>query len=93
MRKLISIIFILIISIQCLPIKEMGKCLFDNQFVEEEVCKGGMEKAKNFQVIKDVAFTEFNMNFINLVDDHIARRKTALHKPPITDIVAPPPNA
>jgi hypothetical protein len=93
MRKFFTISFLLIICIQFLPIKEMGKCLFDNQFVEEEVCKKGIEKAKSTEPGKDLVFFELSTQYIYIQGQCFSREKTSLHKPPITDIIAPPPNA
>lgn len=93
MRKFFTILFLLIISIQFLPIKQMGKCLFDGQFVEEEVCKKGIEKSKSTEPGKDLICFVLAPPYVYLQEEVFTRRKTALHKPPITDIIAPPPNA
>lgn len=93
MKKFFTITFLLIICIQFLPIKEMGKCLFDNTFVEEEVCKKGIEKSKSTEPGKDLIFFDLAPQIVYIQGQPISRRKTALHKPPITDIIAPPPNA
>jgi len=93
MRKFFTILFILIISIQFLPIKQMGKCLFDGQFVEEEVCKKGIEKSKSTEPGKDLIFFNLSPDAIYVEAENFSSRKTALHTPPITDIIAPPPNA
>ena len=92
MKKIVTILFLLIISIQFLPIKQMGKCLFNNQFVEEEVCKN-IEKSKSTEPGKDLICFDFTPQSFYVETVIFSSRKTALHKPPITDIIAPPPNA
>ena len=93
MRKFFTILFLLIISIQFLPIREMGKCLFDGQFIEEELCKKGIEKSKSTEPGKDLICFNLAPQYVYLQSENFCRRKTSLHKPPITDIIAPPPNA
>ncbi len=76
-----------------MPIKQMGKALFDNQFVEEEVCKAKIEKCKSLEPGKDLIFLDFAPQYVYVERQQFCIRKIALHKPPITDIIAPPPNA
>jgi hypothetical protein len=71
----------------------MGKCLFNNQFVEEEVMKHGIEKCKSTEPGKDLIFFDLAPQYVYIKGELFSRKKTALHKPPITDIIAPPPNA
>jgi len=40
MKKFISIVFLVLMGTQLLPIKEMGKLLFNNQIVEEHPVDG-----------------------------------------------------
>ena len=93
MKKFITIFLLTIISIQFLPVKQMGKALFDNQFVEEEVCKKGVEKSAGIEPGSDLLFFDLRPNYTSMVAVEYILINTALHKPPVTDIVAPPPNA
>lgn len=92
-KKIISILFLVIVSIQFLPIKQMGKCLFDNQFVEEEVGKVQMEKFKTTEPGKDLICFNLAPDAIFIERIVFSNHSTALHKPPITEILTPPPNA
>lgn len=92
-KKILTIFFLVVISIQFLPVKEMGKCLFDNQFVEEEVYKKSIEKSASLEPGNDLINFDLSPQHLPLQQNNRQPRKTALHKPPITDIVTPPPNA
>lgn len=91
MKKFFSILFLLIISIQFLPVKQMGKCLFDNTFIEEEMAKKGMEKPTD-QVKELIEYNVcFNQSiYISTVFFNV---NTKLHTHPVTEITTPPPNA
>jgi hypothetical protein len=93
MKKIVAILFLLIVSIQFLPIKQMGKALFDNQFVEEEVCKHGVPKSSGISAEQELLIFDLTPQFIVVERCRVLPANTALHQHPVTDIVAPPPNA
>ncbi|MEO6406399.1 MAG: hypothetical protein ABIY51_12005 [Ferruginibacter sp.] len=90
MKKILTILFLFIISIQCLPVKEMGKCLFNNQFLEEELAKKGIEKPA---CCKEFVFSvSTQLNLINDENVVYSNNKTLLLSHPVADITTPPPN-
>ena len=90
MKKTLTIFLLFIISIQCLPVKELGKCLFDNTFVEEECCKADIQK-KAIE-IKDLLF--YAMPPAVAAEPPVfAVHNTELHDSPSADVTTPPPNA
>ena len=94
MKKLTAILFLFIISIQCLPVKELGKCLFDNNFVEEELCKKGLDKKENIDPSKEffAAFLHAESAGVK-VTSYFTDRSADLLPSPALDVTTPPPNA
>lgn len=93
MKKLVTILFLLIVSIQFLPVKQMGKALFDNKFVEEEVCKHGISKPSGISAEQELLIFDLTPHFFVVEQSRELPANTALHQHPIADILAPPPNA
>jgi hypothetical protein len=90
-KKTLTIFLLFIISIQCLPVKELGKCLFDNTFVEEECCKGDVKK--QMADIKDLLFYSMPESPAVEPQSFFAIHNTELHDSPAADVTTPPPNA
>ena len=94
MKKLIAISFLFIISIQCLPVKELGKCLFDNSFVEEELCKKGIDKKANADLSKEFITAFLNAGFTKVkTNSYFSNKVDGLLPSPTKDVTTPPPNA
>ncbi|MEP6712419.1 MAG: hypothetical protein ABJA37_08390 [Ferruginibacter sp.] len=91
MKKIFSIILLLIISIQFLPVKQMGKCLFDNQFIEEEMAKAGIEKPTDLE--KELIEYNISLHPHIFISTAFFTVNTKLHTHPVTEITTPPPNA
>lgn len=92
MKKIISIFFLIIISVQCLPVKELGKCLFDSSFVEDDVCNN-VEKKEIKDFAKEFFKIEYNFqatltNAIRYNNEHIN-----LYQNPFAELSIQPPNA
>ena len=94
MKKIITIFLLLVICIQCLPVKELGKCLFDSSFVEEDVCGKSLDKKETKDYHKEFYFTIYN-EAIAVVKPYsfYSRKNTKLYLGPVTDVTTPPPNA
>lgn len=60
MRQLIAVFFLLILSSQVLPLKQVGKVLFKSQITEEEVAGHGMHEKDAEQALK--LFTHLSPN-------------------------------
>ncbi|MBS1495280.1 MAG: hypothetical protein JSU03_01515 [Bacteroidetes bacterium] len=91
MKKIISLLFVLIICIQCLPVKEIGKCIYDNTFIEEEMAKK-VFKNPTLPLIDLIS----NSALFCSPDCTVATyyfSNTRLHKHPVTEVTTPPPNA
>lgn len=92
MKKIISIFLLIIISIQCLPVKELSKCIFESSFVEDDVCNS-VEKKEVKDFSKEFFSSDYNvettLSHIVLVHhEHIS-----LYKNPFADLSIQPPNA
>lgn len=68
----------------------MGKCLFDSQFIEEEIAAKGIEKP---------TYCKEFISIVEITDQHIkqdeivySNNKTLLLSHPVADITTPPPN-
>lgn len=93
MKKLITIFLLFIISVQCLPVKELGKCLFDSSFVEEDVCGKSVDKKETKDYAKEFYFTPYTeIKTSSLQGTIYSRRNTVLALGPVTDVTTPPPN-
>lgn len=69
----------------------MGKCLFDNNFIEEEMAK--KEVAKPIDLVKE--FLDYSICFPqpNYIATVFFNVNTKLHTHPVTEVTTPPPNA
>ena len=92
MKKLISIFLLIIITIQCLPVKELGKCIFESSFVEDDVCNS-VEKKEIKEFSKELFSLDYNgeptSSLIILVDTE----NINFYKNPFVDLSIQPPNA
>ena len=94
MKKVITIFLLFIISVQCLPVKELGKCLFDSSFVEEDVCGNNLDKKETKDYSKEFYFTSASDNIaFQKKYSHYNSINIALFLAPVTDVTTPPPNA
>ena len=93
MKKIISIFFLIIISIQCLPIKELGKCLFDSSFVEEDVCNNCIEKKEIKDFSKEFFTTDYNVEGLQSSITPYYFEHADLYQNPYSDLSIQPPNA
>jgi hypothetical protein len=93
MKKLLTIFLLLIICIQCLPVKELGKCLFDNNFVEEETCKKPCNEKDGVYEAKEMLFANATQDFSGNIDHLKIIPSVHLHAHPVTEVTTPPPNA
>jgi hypothetical protein len=93
-KKIITIFLLFIICIQCLPVKELGKCLFDSSFVEEDVCGKSLEKKETKDFHKEFDFiNDSPLLIFNQTSSFYSRKNTDLFVSPVTDVTTPPPNA
>ena len=85
---------LLIISVQCLPVKELGKCIFESSFVEVDVCDKGVEKKESKDYSKEFFFNDF-FHTLNASKKSIQFRKLNTHHflSHVVDVTTPPPNA
>ena len=92
MKKIISIFLLFIIGIQCLPVKELGRCIFESSFVEDEVCNS-VEKKEIKEFSKEFFTSDYNvetaLSLIILLDTE----NINLYKNPFADLSIQPPNA
>ena len=93
MKKIISIFFLVIICIQCLPVRELGKCLFERSFIEEDICNNSIEKKEIKDFAKEFFNTEYNFETVASTNIFYYNEHTDLYKNPITDLSIQPPNA
>jgi hypothetical protein len=92
MKKIISIFLLIMISIQCLPVKELGKCIFESSFVEDDVCSN-LEKKEIKDFSKEFFSVEFNIASIISTPVVYYNHNTDLYKNPFADLSIQPPNA
>jgi hypothetical protein len=93
MKKIISVLLLIIISIQCLPIKELGKCIFDSSFVEEDICNKSLEKKEVKDFSKEFFSTEYRIEVIAAKTAVYYNVNIDLYKNPSADLSIQPPNA
>ena len=91
MKKVITIFCFIVLSAQILPVKQLGKCIAENQWAEEEACKQGAGKVLDFT-------RQPGVDMYNLyVPEHMAKSwlfviDVGLVQAPLRTIVVPPPN-
>ena len=91
MKKVITIFCFIVLSAQILPVKQLGKYIAENQWIEEEVCKQGAGKVLDFTRQIGIDIYNFCMpvhtvkNWAFVVDDGLVQA-------PLLTIVVPPPN-
>lgn len=96
MKRLISVFLISLMCIQMLPIKEVGKLLFNNQIVEEHV--EGSCSAKGFKLSPgDLNYhrygeEETEMNPALFLKTLSYRLLEDIPAGPVQEIQTPPPN-
>ncbi|MEZ2441584.1 hypothetical protein QFZ51_000638 [Chitinophaga sp. W3I9] len=93
MKKLIGIFLLALMVSQLLPIKEVGKLLFNNQIVEEHPvdCGGDHIKiAKELKFCKQFDEIQFNpLLILGILQYHLMED---IPSNPAQEIHAPPPN-
>lgn len=95
MKRLISVFLISLMCIQVLPIKEVGKLLFNNQIVEEHV--EGACGAKGVKLPSDLnchkyGEEETEMNPALFLRTLTYRLMEDIPAGPVQEIQTPPPN-
>ncbi len=93
MKKFISIFLLFIISIQCLPIKELGKYLFDSSFVEEDICHKSIEKKEIKDFCKDFFTINTEENSLVIIANYYVVETTKIYADPFADLSIQPPNS
>lgn len=95
-KKVINIFLVLVLSVQMLPVRQMGKMLFSNQFNEEiphsvDVAKGMIKKAdgKSDFVTPPVVSLDASIIYLHGPQPVEADAIPLNHA---TDILVPPPN-
>lgn len=87
MKKAIAIFLILVLGVQLLPIKAMGKCLYENAFTEEQCEKKFIsEKDTADDIVKPPLFFSSDRSFLFAFT-------IALIAEPNFAIISPPPNS
>lgn len=99
MKKLLSAILLSLMCIQVLPIKEVGKLLFNNQIVEEHVDSGSENSCGQkcgFKLLKDYYGRNFELSeqFEHALIISTLHYQLFEHisSGPIKEIHTPPPN-
>ena len=91
MKKLISLFLLFIISIQCMPAKELGKSIFEQSFIEDDFCRS-VEKKEIKDFSKEFFSTDYNVEpaFSKIIFYHF--ESINLYKSPFVDLSIQPPN-
>ena len=93
MKKIISILLLIIISIQCLPVKELGKCIFDSSFIEDDICNKSLEKKEIKDFSKEFFSLDNNIESIVSITAVYYNQNIGPYKNPLADLSIQPPNA
>lgn len=79
-------------TVQFLPIKEIGQSISDNRFVEEEVIKHIVAKEVPPQPGRDLEKFDFTRHPQTILIVEYSILQLVKHTPPIKEILDPPPN-
>ncbi|WP_026768553.1 hypothetical protein [Asinibacterium sp. OR53] len=93
-KKIINIFLVLVLSVQMLPVQQMGRMLFSNQFNEEiphsvDAAKSIMKKADSDFVTPPVVCIQASIIYLHKLQPAEA---DAIPLNYATDILVPPPN-
>jgi hypothetical protein len=96
LKKLINIFLILVFAIQLLPVQQMGKALFNNQFTEEIPHSLDTSPDNPSKSLTKSAFLHWDSPYANRTFTYILTKKPALLVTiPVNhsfEILVPPPN-
>lgn len=87
MKNVIAFLFILVLSVQLLPIRAMGKCLYDNTFTEEQCVKKFVDEAPATVASLQIPFLDSKCDR----SFHFSL-SIALVAEPAFAVICPPPN-
>ena len=91
MKKVITIFCFIVLSAQILPVKQLGKCIAENQWAEEEACKQGVGKVLDFT--RQTGVDMYNLYVpVHTVKSWVFVIDDGLVQAPLRTIVVPPPN-
>ena len=93
MKNFLSIFLLVIISIKCLPLKELGKCLFESSFVEEDVYNKSIEKKEGKDCTKEFFTINNEAQILASIAKYYSTENIALYTNPFADLSIQPPNA
>ena len=95
MKKIVPLILLLIISFQCLPVKELCKSIFDISIVDDAINENEeIEKEKKFEKEFALVSYEYEVNIFTIKkQNHFPINATGIQPYPIVDVTTPPPNA
>ncbi|SFE68338.1 hypothetical protein SAMN05518672_10961 [Chitinophaga sp. CF118] len=94
MKKVLGIVLLLLMSTQLLPIKEMGRLLFNNQIVEEhpvDGCTDLVKLAKELKFLKQFDASLQYSPYLFLTSRHYNFFEE-IPQGPAREIHCPPPN-
>ena len=95
-RKICTYFLLLVLAIQILPVKQMGRALFGSQFTEElpHSCADGKNCLKNAESKSDFLYApDLNLAFLFMgCGIQYADIAAAIPMNPSADIHVPPPN-
>jgi hypothetical protein len=97
MRKLIAVLFLIVLSIQILPVEVIGKMLWNNQLTEE-VHEHGPSSKKLGSIHHDKCWYLYFAHTIDVADKNTSNLFHALQDEPLIkchhlDVPLQPPNA
>lgn len=87
MKQIVAFFLFMVLSVQLLPIKAMGKCLYNNVFTEEQC-------VTKFISSKNDADTVVKLPFLSIINDkdfHFELTISLIAEPSFA-IISPPPN-
>jgi hypothetical protein len=95
LKKIIALICLFVLSLQVIPVQQIGGMLFNNQITEE--IAHSSDCGKKFSVEKEsdnyiIAFNHYNISALSLTNNHGIHAHTVLVKFHVEEVQTPPPN-
>jgi hypothetical protein len=92
MKKLLTLLLLIIITMQILPVAELSKFIDDKEYVEDDLSEV-IEKEKKFETDSIFIVCSLqNVSEVNKSQNHFPLGATGLQPHPISDVTTPPPN-
>jgi len=95
LKKIIALICLFVLSMQVIPVRQIGAMLFNNQITEEIAHSSDCGKKLSVEKESDnyiLSFNHYNISALSLTNNRSIHAHTVLVKLHVEEVQTPPPN-